>query len=202
MKPALYSTIAALVMLAGWTTAAHPQTQQPLGDYARALKKTKSGSAKSSKTYDNDTMPNKGTVNVVGASATDSDSNKDAATRTNSPEEKSDSAKEREMKAGQSTEDREKAVDEWKQKIDDQKGKVDLLSRELDVLQRERQIKQADFYASTARAVQNSRGFDEEDAKYKEKIADKQKSLDDANATLNELQEDARKAGVPSSKRE
>lgn len=76
-----------------------------------------------------------------------------------------------------------------------------MLSRELDVLQRERQIKQADFYSSTARTVQNPRGFDEEDAKYKEKIADKQKALDEAKAKLSEIQENARKAGVPSSQR-
>ena len=195
MKPVLYSTIAALVMLAGLTTRAHSQTQQPLGDYARALKKEKSASAKSSKTYDNDTMPNTGTVSVVGAAAAESDNKDDAA--TNNAE-----AKGPEVKAGQSTEDREKALSEWKQRIDDQKGKVDLLSRELDVLQRERQVKQAEFYSSTARTVQNPRGFDEEDAKYKEKIADKQKALDDAKGKLNEMQEQATKAGVPSSVRE
>src|SRR5262249_26967132 len=111
MKPVLYSTIAALVMLAGLTTRAHSQTQQPLGDYARALKKEKSASAKSSKTYDNDTMPNTGTVSVVGAAAAESDNKDDAA--TNNAE-----AKGPEVKAGQSTEDREKALSEWKQRID------------------------------------------------------------------------------------
>jgi hypothetical protein len=162
------------------------------------VKKAKAGSAKSAKTYDNDTMPDKATVSVVGADTADSE-NKDAAPAATQGQ--SDPAKPPEMKAGQSTDDREKAMGEWKGKIDDQRGKVDLLSRELDVLQRERQIKQADFYSSTARAVQNSRGFDEEDSKYKEKIADKQKALDDAKAKLSEMQEGARKAGVPSSQR-
>jgi hypothetical protein len=197
MKRVLYFALATLLIVAGSATLGMSQSQ-PLGDYARAVKKAKAGSAKSAKTYDNDTMPDKATVSVVGADTADSE-NKDAAPAATQGQ--SDPAKPPEMKAGQSTDDREKAMGEWKGKIDDQRGKVDLLSRELDVLQRERQIKQADFYSSTARAVQNSRGFDEEDSKYKEKIADKQKALDDAKAKLSEMQEGARKAGVPSSQR-
>jgi hypothetical protein len=199
MKRLLCLAVTILMVVAGSATRAMSQSQ-PLGDYARAVKKAKAGSAKSSKTYDNDTMPDKGTVSVVGAATTEPD-DKGKASTSNS-QEKSDPAKEPEMKPGQSTEDRDKALGEWKQKIDDQKGKVDLLSRELDVVQRERQVNQAEFYTSPARTVQNPRGFDEEDAKYKEKIAGKQKALDDAKAKLNELQEDARKAGVPSSQRE
>jgi len=198
MKRVLYFAAATLMIIAGSATFGVSQSQ-PLGDYARAAKKAKAGSAKSSKTYDNDTMPDKGTVNVVGAAAAEPD-NKDAASSATSGE-KTDASQTPEMKAGQSAEDRGKAESEWKQKIDDQKGKVDLLSREVDVLQRERQVKQADFYSSTARAVQNARGFDEEDAKYKQQIADKQKALDDAKAKLSEMQENARKAGVPSSER-
>jgi hypothetical protein len=189
-----------VVMLMGIAMAAVDavaQTQNPaLGDYARAVKKNKPESRKASQTYDNDNLPNSSKLSVVGASPTEAaaentnkDQDKDAAAKAASPD----------MKAGQSSEDRKKAVADWKLKIDDQKGKVDLLSRELDVLQRERQIKRADFYSSTARAVQNSRGFDEEDAKYKQQIADKQKVLDDAKAKLSDLQEQARKAGVPSS---
>ena len=198
MKKVICFAVTTLMMVAGFAMQGMSQSQ-PLGDYARAVKKAKAGSAKSSKTYDNDTMPEKGTISVVGGAQADS-GNQDTAS-ANTPDQKGDPAKPPEVKAGQSTEDREKALGEWKGKIDDQKGKVDLLSRELDVLQRERQIKQADFYSSTARTVQNPRGFDEEDAKYKEKIADKQKALDDAKAKLSEIQENARKAGVPSSQR-
>jgi hypothetical protein len=201
-----------LVMLTGIAIAAvdaAAQTQSPaLGDYARAVKKSKPASRKASKTYDNDNLPNNSKLSVVGATPTEAaaekdnkDQNKDS-TATKDADQKDDSSKKAEnaseVKAGQSSEDRQKSIADWKQKIDDQKGKVDLLSRELDVLQRERQIKQADFNSSTARTIQNPRGFDEEDAKYKQQIADKQKILDDAKGNLNELQEQARKDGVPS----
>lgn len=194
MKRVVYFALGTWMMVAISATLGMSQSQ-PLGDYARAVKKARAGSAKSAKTYDNDTMPDKATVSVVGAATADADA---VPTTT---QDQGDASKPPEMKAGQSAEDRDKAVGAWKQQIDDQKGKVDLLSREMDVLQRERQIKQADFYSSTARAVQNARGFDEEDAKFKEKIADKQKALDDAKAKLSEMQEGARKAGVPSSQR-
>ena len=40
--------------------------------------------------------------------------------------------------------------------------------------------------------------WDKQDAQYKQQIADKQKALDDAKQKLDDMQEDARKAGVPS----
>jgi hypothetical protein len=206
MKQVLYLTLAGFTVATVSTAAAQTQNQ-PLGDYARAVKKTKPATEKSAKTYDNDNLPNNSNLSVVGAAAStttpeNNGQGKDASANQDS-DEKADASKKSEhlsdLKPGQSSEEREKAIGDWKQKIQDQKGKVDLLARELDVLQRERQIKQAEFYASTARAVQNARGFDEEDAKYKQQIADKQKGLDDAKAKLNDLQEQARKAGVPSS---
>jgi hypothetical protein len=209
MKQVLVWTFTALVTGA----MANAQTQsQPLGDYARAVKKTKPAPQKSSKTYDNDNIPRNTTLSVVGPEQSESGATKDSnsqdesASPAKTPDENVDSAKKAEelpqVKAGQSSEDRQKAVADWKQKIDDQKGKVDLLSRELNVLQRELEVKRADFYSSTARAVQNSRGFDDEEAKYKQQIAGKQKSLDGAKAKLDELQEQARKSGVPNSARE
>jgi hypothetical protein len=210
MKRTFYLTLLAV----GAATLSMPTAQaqsQSLGDYARAVKKTKPATVKSAKTYDNDNLPNSSKLSVVGAAQTasaadqkaDKNTNQDKDSAAKNPNENANGQKKgansSEMKAGQSSEERQKAIAAWKQKIDDQKGKVDLLSREIDVLQRERQIKQADFYSSTARAVQNARGFDQEDAKYKQQIADKQKTLDDAKARLNDLQEQARKDGAPNS---
>ena len=60
-------------------------------------------------------------------------------------------------------------------------------------------MKASEFYADTARRTQNPTGFAKDDADYKQQIADKQKALDDAKAKLNDLQEEARKAGAPTS---
>jgi len=92
--------------------------------------------------------------------------------------------------------------DSWKQKIADQQGKVDLLSRELDVTQREYRLRAAAFYADAGNRLRGSATWDKEDAGYKQQIAQKQKAVDDAKKALDDLKEQARKAGVPAKLRE
>ena len=84
---------------------------------------------------------------------------------------------------------------QWADKIAGQKDQIDLLGRELDVLQREYQIRAAAMYADVGNRMRNSADWDKQDAQYKQQIADKQKALDDAKQKLEDLQEDARKAG-------
>ena len=98
--------------------------------------------------------------------------------------------------------DQQKAPDEWKKKIAQQKDQIDLLSRELDVLQREYRLRAAAFYADAGNRLRNSGTWDKEDATYKQQIDQKQKALADAKQQLDDMQEQARKSGVPSSMRE
>ena len=76
------------------------------------------------------------------------------------------------------------------------------MSRELDVLQREYQLRAAAMYADAGNRLRNEGDWDKQDAQYKQQIADKQKALDDAKQKLEDMLEDARKAGVPASIRE
>ncbi len=215
MKRAFYSWLAVIVITVAVSSIAGAQAQSAspsLGDYARAVKKTQSPEKTPAKVvYDNDNLPTSSSLSVVGQeSNTDADKDsksqakdgdKDATGKTadgkSGTEKKSD--KDAEMKPGQSAEEREKALAAVKTKLDDQKKQIDLLARELDVLKREHDIKQTEFYADTARRVQNPNGFVAEDAKYKTQIADKQKALDAAKQKLADMQEDARKSGAPNS---
>jgi LAS superfamily LD-carboxypeptidase LdcB len=54
------------------------------------------------------------------------------------------------------------------------------------------------MYADVGNRMRNATQWDKEEADYKQKIADKQKALDDAKQKLEDMKEDARKAGVPS----
>ena len=211
MKRSFFFWLAVLIVTAMATTIVAAQSQtQPLGDYARAVKKTKNPSAAKSaaKVYDNDNLPASTSISVVGnTSESAADQNKDAAQEQDknpdgtakqdgaSGEKKADP----QLKSGQSADDRQKALDFWKGKLDGQKDKVSLLSRELDVLQRERQMKYAQFYTDGARRARDPNGFSTEDSKYKQDIADKQKQLDEAKSKLNDMQDQARKAGAPNS---
>jgi len=58
------------------------------------------------------------------------------------------------------------------------------------------------MYGDVGNRLRNSADWDKQDAQYKQQIGDKQKALDDAKQKLEDLREEARKAGVPSSVRE
>lgn len=205
----------AVVAFLPWLPAAAQTQSQSLGDYARAVRKNKPAPSRSApKVYDNDNLPRTSTLSVVGNNDAQSNAaqgddavqgegksaaaeeGKDSTGQTGAAEK---SENKPEIKPDQSAEEREKALGEWRQKIDAQKAKVDLASRELDVMAREYRVKQAEFYANTARRVENPNGFADDDAKYKQQISDRQKSLDEAKQKLSDLQDEARKAGAPNS---
>ena len=207
MKPILYFWPAAVVTMVAVSIMAAAQSQptsSSLGAYARAVKKTQKQEKTSGKVYDNDNLPRNSSVSVVGGStapASDKDQDADAA----KDGEKSDAgakADAAQVKPGQAAEEREKAFAVWKTRLNEQREQLSLLSRELDVLKREHDLKASEFYYDTARRTQNPTGFAAEDEKYKKQIAEKQEKVDAAKAKLDDLQEQARKAGAPSSVRE
>src|SRR5438067_1524312 len=153
---------------------------QPLGDYARSIRKSKDAPAASQqkKIYDNDTLPATASVSVVGNSAaSDQPKNADAdsaaaSSKTASDKSQKDKA-EPQIKPGQSIDERKEAIEAWKAKFDGQNEKIAKASHELELLQREYRVKAAEFYADTARRAQDPTGFAKEDADYKQQIADK-----------------------------
>ncbi|HKW17532.1 MAG TPA: hypothetical protein VJO35_08505 [Terriglobales bacterium] len=163
------------------------QQPQSLGDFARVLKRNRAEKARpaSSTVYDNDNLPSSTSISVVGdssASADASNGNKAAANAAQSQNQNEASK----VKPGQSAQDREKALDAWKQKIDAQKEKVDQLAKDLDA------AKNHPTSTSTVPVWPYNTG-------YQQDVTDRQKALDDARAELNQMQEDARKEGVPNS---
>ena len=174
-----------------------PAPETPLGDYARAQRQNKK--AQAAKQFDNDTLPKNDKLSVVGDS-------KDASAAPAADPDKTEAAnaapQNAAVKPGQSQEEMQGVYDEWQQRISGQHAQIDLLSRELDVAQREYRLRAAAVYGDAGDRLRNSANWDKEDADYKQKIADKQKAVDDAKQKLDQMQEDARKSGVPSSVRE
>jgi hypothetical protein len=173
-------------------TQAQSPDQSNLGDYARKVRKDTTPAKSKPKVYDNDNLPKDDTLSVVGQPA---ENPANAA-----PAQNGDNA------AGAKTEDdqakKQAQWKEWQAKINAQKDQIDLLNRELDVLQKEYQLRAAAMYADVGNRLRNSAQWDKEDTDYKQKIADKQKAVDDAKQKLEDLQEEARKAGVPAAMRE
>jgi hypothetical protein len=193
----------AAVALTGMTSsiagAQSTSQEQPLGDYAREVRKDKKPA--SVKQFDNDNLPLQDKLSVVGNSGDGSQSAANGAPDGTASDKKSDD-KPTTVQPGESQEDRQKTYDAWKDRLSSEKEKIDLLSREFDVEQREYQLRAAAMYADAGNRMRNSGTWDKEDADYKQKIDQKKKALDDAKKEMDDMQEDARKAGVPSSVRE
>ena len=183
----VFASFAALVSSAVAQAAAPTQDQSSLGDYAKKIRKDPGTAKARPKVFDNDNLPTEDKLSVVGqqsaanaAGAAPSD-DKNAASAADDDQAKKQAA----WKA-------------WQTKLTAQKDSIDLATRELDVLQREYQIRAAAMYADAGNRMRNEAQWDKQDADYKQKISDKQKAVEDAKQKLGDMQEEARKDGVPS----
>jgi chromosome segregation ATPase len=206
MKPTSYLRLA-IVIVAGALALPALAQDSSLGSYARTVRKDKQGQAPTAKKYDNDNLPKNDKLSIVG-NATEEPAEKPAAAApaadqaAASTEQKADAPPAANASADDQKKDDEKKNDEWAKKIAAQKDQIDLASRELDVLQREYRLRAATFYADAGDRLRNQASWDKQDAQYKDQIAQKQKALDAAKQQLTDMQEQARKAGVPSKARE
>lgn len=188
--------LAVLVTMAAGIASA--QQSDSLGDYARSVRKSKKQDT-TVKKFDNDNLPHNETLSVVGSAPNPDKQAQDGQNSAHSTDTASDASRKGNKDANA---DKGKQNDEWKDKLAAQKSSVDLLSRELDVLQREYRLRAAAFYADAGNRLRGSADWDKQDAQYKQQIADKQKAVDDAKQKLEDMQEEARKAGVPPGVRE
>ncbi len=208
MKRIAYFSLAVIVVLGTFLALAAAQSDS-LADSARAARKDKK---ETSKKFDNDNLPKTDKLSVVGKPEPPEKSAEQSESEAK-PEAKSEekSAAEPEAESGDSGKkpaDGDEAKEgqsknqQWKDKISEQSHQVDLLTRELDVMQREYQLRAAAFYADAGNRLRNQGAWDKEDAQYKKQLDAKQKELATAKQELDDLKEQARKAGVPAGMRE
>ena len=169
MKHTKLMAIVTLLLLGVSAAAA-----QSLGDYARAIRKDKAESA-TTRHYDNDNLPTTEGLSVVGPPEADANAGQKAAPVDSSAADA----------------DRQKMAKEWSEKIAQQKAKIDSLNHDLDLYQRELHLREASVYSDSSTAALAIR-----EAQYRTEIDAKQKAVDDARQQLDEMQEQARKAGV------
>ena len=206
MKRIAYVFLAG-ILLAGMLSPVAGAQSEPLGDYARSIRKEDKREV--GKKYDNDNLPTGDKISIVGnAAESKEDANPGSTSDASSakPEDSStavtpDSPAQDNQKKADSG-DGQKSSDQWKQNFAAQKAKVDLLTRELDVAQREYRLRAAAFYADAGARLRNQGSWDNEDAQYKQQIAQKQKAVDDAKKALDDLKEQGRKTGVAAHDRE
>ena len=168
---------------------------QSLGEVARSARKGKTHQSAANHQYDNDNLPKTEHLSVVGPAPAVtgngstptgdvSPQNQAAAQATSAADKKAAAAKP------------PSAADEWKNKIDDQKQKVASLSHELELTQREYRLRAVAMYSDAGNRLRNSAAWDKEDADFKKQLDEKQKAVDAAKQYLDNLTEQARKAGI------
>lgn len=189
MKRLLSMAVGALLL---WGVSAAAQS---LGDVARSARKGKAHQSSASHHYDNDNLPKTDHLSVVGPAPAPAPDTTDANQAAEADHQGQTAQEPPKTKAG-SAEERKKASVEWKKKIDAQKQKVESLSHDLDLTQREYRLRAAVMYADAGNRLRNAATWDKEDAQYKQQIVDKEKAVSAAKQELDDLQEQARKAGV------
>lgn len=187
MKRAIWISIGVLLLLGASLASA-----QSLGDVARSARKGKTQQTAPAHHYDNDNLPVNDHLSVVGPAPAPATGSLAADGSTQSPAAGNVSAADPKVAAA----DRQKAADEWKDKIDEQKKQIESLNHELDLIQREYRLQGATQFSDAGSRLRNSAQWDKESADFKKQLEEKQKAIDAAKQDLENLQEQARKAGV------
>jgi len=165
-----------------------------LGDYARAARKEKHPAAKL--VYTNDNLPTSTIISVVGPSPASEEKPAEENPAARPSEDKAKPA----AKEATVSKAAEAPAPQGEQGSQDQmaaqKKTVADLAHELDLLQREFKLQVANYYADAGNELRDQKNWLDQEAKFKSDIADKQKQLDDAKTQLQEMEEQARKAGT------
>ena len=160
--------------------------QQSLGDVARANRAKKHSSSSAVK-LDDDTMPRSSTPSSVAEPAKTDDKSADAKDDEGKAAPKKDTPDAGKQKN-----------EELKKQIDAQKKEIATLQRELDIAQRESRLRAASYYGDAGTMLRDQGKYAEDTRKEQDEINTKKQALDAAQQKLSDLQEQARKSGLPS----
>jgi hypothetical protein len=162
---------------------------QSLGEQARENRANKP-EASQSKIFTNDNLPTGGGITVVGVpEAPPAAAPKGKAAASGTPANTGAS----------SAEDQAKAVDKIKADVQKQKDEIAQLEREVDIATREWKLRQAAYYADAGNQLRDPKAWADAERHYNDETTRKQQALADAKQKLDDLQEQARKSGLPSS---
>ena len=201
------SQILGLLILTGMFTGA-VLAQDSLADAARQQKKQKETQPTAKRAvYTNDNLPQEGVISTVGAPASESDTTTPDAAQAQDAAANGDPAaskdgKDKDGKPLDDAKQREKAWEDWRDKIGKQKATIEQLAKENEQMETDFRLRSNTFYSSAQNRIYDGAAEARAEAASKDQMAQKKKSLDDAKQKLDDMQEEARKAGVPSGYRD
>jgi hypothetical protein len=173
-------------------TLAWTQTETPLGDLARDARRQKTPRSKVVVSDDelrtSAPPPETKADAKPGAAKTAAKSAAPAAAAKDEGKEAPD----------ESGKDAEKAQG-FRQRVVEQKKAIGTLEKEVDLLQREMALQTAQFYADAGTQLRNGKDWAERRKKFEDEIATKKTALTAAKEKLDDIREEARRAGLASS---
>ncbi len=172
--------ICAVIVIGASTLAA---AQEPLGDVAR--KERAKQKPQAAKVITNEDLPSV-SPEEAGASA------EVPETDETKPGKKGEEGQE----GPASAQEKIKEMEQWKSRIAAQDAKVQLLDQQVTQLERDYKLRMSAFYSDLGLRLRDEAKWAEEEKKYHEEIAAKQKERDAERTKLDDLKEAARKAGV------
>jgi len=175
-----------ILLIAGAGLVVVSASAQSLGDVARQNRAAKKPSTGPKTVIDNDMIPS-------------------AIIPAETPKEKAEAEAEAKKEGGKEESGKEEKKEgakkdpaEIKKAIEAEKREITQLQRELDVAEREAKLRAAAFYADAGTMLRDQAKFAEETRNTQAEIDGKKQALEAAKQKLSDLQEEARKAGVPS----
>jgi predicted RNase H-like nuclease (RuvC/YqgF family) len=189
-----------LLILTGLLAGVAAAQSDSLADAARKHKQQQSGKPVAAKVYTNDNLPATETISTVGTPA--SDAAAAAPTDGQATADGSTPATKDGAKPADDTKTRQKTWEDWRDKIQKQKASVEQMQKENDEIDRQYKLTTGNYYNSAQQRLYDGAAMAKEDAAYKQQLEQKKKAIDDAKQKIDDLQEEARRAGVPSGYRD
>ncbi len=194
------ANVLAILALAAFASA----QDQSLADAARLHKQQQTGKPTAAKVFTNDDLPTTETISTVGAAPADNTPTKPIANDNGTDAGQSPSAAPAKdgAKADDPAKDKKKSWEDWQKKIETQRASVAQMQKENDEIERQYKLTTGNYYNSAQQRVYDGAAMAKEDAAYKEQMGQKRKAIEDAKQKVDDMQEDARKAGVPAGYRD
>src|SRR5258706_1188030 len=192
---------AGLLMLMGMLAGVAAEQGDSLADGARKHKQQQSGNPAATKVYTNDNLPSTETISTVGAPRADNTAPAATDGQAASQDATAPAAKDG-AKPADEGKTRQKSWEDWREKIHKQKAAVEQMQKENEEIERQYKLTTGNYYNSAQQRLYDGAQMAKEDAAYKQQMEQKKKAIEDAKQKIDDLQEEARRAGVPSGYRD
>jgi predicted RNase H-like nuclease (RuvC/YqgF family) len=190
-----------LLILAGLLTGVAAAQSDSLAEAARKHRQQQSGKPVAAKVYTNDNLPATETISTVGAPTSDAAATAPTDGQAASADGSTPAAKDG-AKPADDSKSRQKTWEDWREKIQKQKAAVEQMQKENEEIERQYKLTTGNYYSSAQQRLYDGAAMAKEDAAYKQQMEQKKKAIEDAKQKIEDLQEEARRAGVPSGYRD